>query len=133
MEFDIKGLSILDKAQAIHNFWSSFGLRAYDENTLPTNMQFPYITYNVATDSIDYNVEMTGNLWYKDNSWSEISQKAEEIAMAVECTDKRIAKIDNGYVWFKKGTPFTQRMNDPNDTQIRRMVINLTVEYLTQY
>lgn len=123
----------MDKAQAVHNFWSSFDLRAYDENTLPTDMQFPYITYNVATDSIDYNVEMTGNLWYKSNTWSEISQKAEEIAKAVECTDKRIEKIDNGYAWFKKGSPFASRMNDPNDPQIRRMVINLTVEYLTQY
>ena len=123
----------MDKAQAIHNFWSGFDLRAYDENTLPTNMQFPYITYNVATDSIGNDVAMSASLWYKDNSWSDISRKTEEIAKAVECADKRIAKIDNGYVWFKKGSPFASRMNDPNDPQIRRMVINLTVEYLTEY
>ena len=44
----------MDKSQAVHDFWSSFGLTAYDENAVPDNAQMPYITYSVVTDSLEY-------------------------------------------------------------------------------
>ena len=40
----------MDKAQALHSFWSGFGLTAYDENTVPDGAQLPYITYEVEGD-----------------------------------------------------------------------------------
>lgn len=43
----------MDRAQAIHSFWNSFGLKAYDENTVPDNAKLPYITYEVAVSSFD--------------------------------------------------------------------------------
>jgi hypothetical protein len=36
---------------------------------------------------------------------------------------------DKGVIWFKKGNPFLQRMADPDDA-IRRIVVNIEVEYL---
>ena len=40
----------MNKEQAIHFFWSQFGLPAYDENSVPDDAQMPYITYNVVID-----------------------------------------------------------------------------------
>ena len=35
----------MTKAAAIYQFWNSFGLTAYEENSVPTDATFPYITY----------------------------------------------------------------------------------------
>lgn len=34
---------------------------------------------------------------------------------------------------LKRGSPFAQRMSDPNDDMIRRIYINITAEFLTAY
>ena len=41
----------MTKAEALHSFYSSFGLTAYEENSVPDDAEFPYITYNITTDS----------------------------------------------------------------------------------
>lgn len=121
----------MDKAQAVHSFWSGFGLTAYDENSVPDEAVAPYITYSISTDSLDGRITSYGSLWYKSTSWAEISRKAEEIA---EVIAKMLPiKIDNGYVWIMKGTPFAQRMSDPSSDLIRRIYINIDVEFLTAY
>lgn len=122
----------MNKAQALNNFWNSFGLKAYDENTLPSTASFPYITYNTVTDSLDNVVNLYSSLWYRDTSWKAISDKTEEIAQALGSGGK-VIKLDSGYLWLCKGTPFAQRMSDPNDDMIRRMYINVQAEYLTAY
>lgn len=124
----------MDKAQALQGFWSGFGLSAYDENSVPDDASMPYITYNVATDSIERVLPLSGSLWYKSTSWAEISQKADEIAEVIAASGGYyIAKIDGGYLWIVKGTPFAQRMREESDSNIRRIYINITAEYLTAY
>lgn len=121
----------MDKAQAIHSFWSGFGLIAYDENSVPDDAIAPYITYSVSTDSFDNRISLYGSLWYKSTSWVEISKKAEEIAETIEETNP--IKIEGGYFWIMKGTPFAQRMADPSSDLIRRIYINIDAEFLTVY
>ena len=121
----------MDKAQALHHFWSSFGLPAYDVTTVPDDAKPPYITYNVATDSLDRVLPLSGTLWYRSTSWSEISAKAEEIADAIARQGFVIYPVDGGYLWIVKGTPFAQRLREENDDQLRRIYINITAEYLT--
>lgn len=119
----------MDKEQAIHAFWSGFGLDAYDQNTVPDNAQMPYITYSVATGMMDDVVSLSGSLWYKSYSWKEIAGKALEISRYLGWGGK-IIKLDKGYMWIYKGSPFSQRMQDEDDS-IRRIYINLGVEFLT--
>ena len=125
----------MDKSQALHSFWSSFGLSAYDEASIPTGddaPQFPYITYTVATDALGASIPLVASLWYKSTSWREISLKAEEIAQAIEYMERPIP-LDNGYLWIVRGNPFAQRMTEPDDNTIRRILLNIVVEYLTPY
>lgn len=122
----------MDKAQAIHKLWSSFGLVAYDQNTVPEDAQMPYITYNVITGSLDDVVAISGSLWYHSASWEEISKKADEIAAVIGGHGYYIDKVDGGYMWVTKGRPFAQRMNDAND-MVRRIYIVLNAEFLTAY
>lgn len=124
----------MDKVQAIDAFWNSFGLPAFDENTVPTDdsIAFPYITYSVSTDSLGNTVPLSASLWYRSTSWVDITHKAEEIAQVIKAQQMPV-KIDGGYVWFIGGAPFAQRMSDPSDDMIRRIYLNVSAEYLTAY
>lgn len=123
----------MNKAQAIHTFWSGFGIPAYDEQTVPDNAEMPYITYRVVTDSIGNVCNLTGSIWYRSTSWKEVSDKAAEVAQAVGQYGFTKLKLDDGYVWFTKGAPFAQRMSDPEDDMIRRIYLNVQAEFLTAY
>lgn len=113
--------------QAIHSFWSSFGLTAYDENSVPDDAVLPYITYSLSYDTFDHQVSMVANLWYQSTSWLGITSKLHEISEYLGL-EGIIRTIDNGYLWLKRGSPFGQRMGD-SENNIKRMFINITAEY----
>ena len=120
----------MTKAAAIYQFWNSFGLTAYEENTVPTDATFPYITYQLATDSFDREVPVTASLWYRSESWTGINAKTEEISQIISRGGK-IISCDGGAVWLKRGQPFAQSMGDESDDLIKRKYLNITAEYLT--
>jgi hypothetical protein len=122
----------MDKAQAIDYFWNSFGLMAFDENTVPKWAQMPYITYNISTDSLDNVVSMSASLWYRTTSWKDITNKANEIEKYLGEHGGIVLKLDEGRMWINKGTPFIQRINDPDDS-IRRIRLNIQTEFLTAF
>ena len=123
----------MNKAQAIDTFWNSFNIPAYDENSVPEDATFPYITYSESTDSIGNVVMLNASIWDRSTSWEGISLKAEEIAQKIAEYGHDTIKIDNGYIWLVKGAPFAQRMSDPNDDKIRRIYLNVLGEFLTAY
>ena len=122
----------MDKIQALDRFWNSFGLPAYDESTVPQNAPLPRITYEAATDSFDSELYLTASLWYRSSSWKEISQKAEAISRYIVQMNPPTIQLDDGRLYITKGTPFAQRMTDPDDS-IRRIYLNIKVEYLTAF
>ena len=92
----------MTKAAAIYQFWSSFGLTAYEENTVPTDAAFPYITYQLVTDSFDREVAATASLWYRSESWTAINAKTEEISQKIRRGGK-INYCDGGAIGQKCG------------------------------
>ena len=120
----------MTKAAAIYQFWNSFGLTAYEENTVPDDADFPYITYQLVTDSFDREVPVTASLWYRSESWTAINSKTEEISANIGLGGK-IIKCDGGRIWIKRGQPFAQNMGDESDDLIKRKYLNLTFEFLT--
>ena len=119
----------MDRAQALHAFWSSFNLMAFDEQSAyDTTMALPdnYITYEVQTSNVIDTVFLTASLWYKSTSWAAISQKADEIAEYIGYGGK-VLPVADGYIWIKLGSPFAQRMAVEQDN-IRRIVMNISVD-----
>lgn len=124
---------IPNKEQAIHNFWSQFSIPAFDEQTVPSgenSPSMPYITYEVSTDNIGEPVALTGSLWYSGTSWVRITEKLHEIENYVGYGGVSIP-ISGGYLWISRGQPFAQRMSDDTNKNIRRIIVNIMVEYLT--
>lgn len=123
----------MNREQALHQFWSSFGLKAYDENTVPDNAMTDndnkYLTYNIAISNFDEPIAASASLWYKSTSWAGITAKSEEINTALSRGGK-VIPFSNGYLWIKRGIPFAQRMGDEDDT-VRRIYLNVELEYIT--
>lgn len=121
----------MTRAAALHEFWDSFGLTAYEENSVPDDAFFPYLTYeNVVTPGQE--TVLTASLWYRSESWVEVNQKAEEIALQIYKMNKPI-RYDGGYLWIKGGTMRYTGMGDPSDDLIRRNYITVDAEYLSAY
>ena len=120
----------MTKAAAIYQFWSDFGLTAYEENTVPTDAAFPYITYQLVTDSFYREVPVTASLWYRSESWTGINAKTEEISQKISRGGK-IISCDGGAIWLKRGQPFAQNMGDESDNLIKRKYLNIIAEFIT--
>lgn len=123
----------MTKAAAIYQFWKSFGLPTYEENSVPTGDNapaLPYLTYQFATDDFGKEVALTSSLWYRSTSWTQANEKAEEISETIGRGGKMLP-CDGGAIWLKKGTPFAQNMGDESDDKIKRKYLNLVVEYFT--
>ena len=120
----------MTKAAAIYQFWSSFGLAAYEENTVPTDAAFPYITYQLVTDSFGREIPLTASIWYRSESWTAINAKTEEISQKISRGGK-VIPCDGGAIWLKRGQPFAQSMGDESDDLIKRKYLNITAEFMT--
>ena len=120
----------MTKAAAMYQFWSSFGLTAYEENTVPDDAVFPYITYQLLTDSFDHEVPVTASIWYRSESWTAINSKTEEISQKIS-RGGRVISCDGGAIWLKRGQPFAQNMGDESDDLIKRKYLNITAEFMT--
>ena len=124
----------MNKETALHSFWNSFGVPAYDETTVPDRKDrtYPYITYNMATDSLGNVVSLHASLWFKSNSWVGITNLKDAIAQRITGENFATVKFDDGYIYIVGGTPFAQRVDDEDDT-IKRIYINAQAEFLCAY
>jgi hypothetical protein len=120
----------MDKEQAIHAFWSSLGIPAYEENSVPEGTAFPYITYQKMSGAFEDALNPTGSIWTRQTSWNEADALKTSLESYLGYAG-RTYKIDGGYAVIKRGVPFAQGMSDDSDKMIKRYVINLAVEFLT--
>ena len=119
----------MTKAAAIYGFWETF-LTAYEENTVPEDAEFPYITYQFVEDSLGNDVAMTASLWYRTSSWVNVNKMTDLISKHIG-RGGVFLPCDGGKIWIKRGTPFAQNMGDESDSLIKRKYLNITAEFLT--
>ncbi len=114
--------------EAYNQFWNSFEMAAYDENTVPEGSALPYITYSISEAYFNEPVAASVSLWYRSTLWQAISDKAKLIGDYIG-RGGRLINFDGGVLWIKRGTPFAQRMSDEDDS-IRRILLNIELEYV---
>lgn len=121
----------MDKWQAQHDFWSSFGVNAYEEHSVPDGAGFPRITYEAAMSTFENLVAITASIWTRSTSWTTADLLANQIESYIKSMG--CPEIEGGrYRVFIGNTTFAQKMDDPEDDQIKRIVINVTFEYMTK-
>lgn len=120
----------MDKWQAQQAFWGGYNLPAYDVASVPDGTEPPYITYNAAIGSLDNIIALTGDIYYiSNNSWAEISQKAEEISKDLE--NGKTIKTQTGFLKVKGGSPFAQRVTENLD-YLKHITIYVNAEYFSK-
>lgn len=133
----------MNKQQAYNAFWSDFGVLAFEENSVPTDdvieqmikgtnlKKYPYIAYQVITDDIGHPVFPTASIYDRNTSWERLDTLANNISNRIQNTNT--IKLDNGRMFITKGSPFAQHQLESADTNIRRIILNLGIEFFTEY
>lgn len=121
----------MDKMQALHAFWAGFGWPAYDETSMPDAdiVTLPYITHESVDDSFGYPTAQTASLWDWSTSWASVLAKQKEIEQAITRGGKYVS-YDGGAFIIRMGNPWAQRMSDSSSDFIRRIILNVEIEFL---
>lgn len=118
--------------EALYDFWSGFGWPAYDQYSVPDDASYPYITYESAAGEFGQLVPITASLWDHSKSWAKVNAKADEIEAYI--TRMPNPEIKGGryrvFIDTDGGLKFAQSMDDPNDKDIRRKVLNVVFEFM---
>lgn len=120
----------MTKAASLYQFFSGFGIPAYAANAVPDDAKLPYLTYTSPVSAFEEGpVSLTVNLWYRTTKETVPNAKAEELSRAIGIGGKML-RCDEGLIWLKRGSPFSQPVAD-DDPAIKRRYINVTAEYMT--
>lgn len=125
----------MNKQEAYHAFWSSFGWKAYNEASVPDNAlesnDNRYITYQGASGNLGQEMVLTASLFHRSTSWVTIHAKQEEISERLERMWPPSVPFDGGRLRIVKSQPFGVDESD-EDPSIRRVRLNVHVEYLSE-
>jgi hypothetical protein len=120
----------MDRWEAQYQFWNSFGVTAYEQNSVPDikYLSYPYITYEAMAGGFDDTLSVTASIWDESTSW----QRADELTDTIERAIALMLPVryDGGMYRVWKGTPFAQNMGDPDNDKIRRKVLNVNFEFM---
>lgn len=121
----------MTKAAALQKFFSSFGMPAYTTSSVPEDVGFPYLTYDLIVGAWgDEQAAITVNLWFYTESEAVPNAKAEEIAKAIGNGGIQLP-CEGGSIWIKRGSPWCQSLSDKTSPIIKRRYLNVTAEFLT--
>lgn len=117
-----------DKWQTLQDFWSSFGIPAYDTASVPDDAVMPYITYTALVAPFEMTTLLTADIWYHSTAWNDISNKADEIGAFLQGGELVSLQDGKQYIYLAQGSPFAQRIQDEDDT-VKRVRINVMGEF----
>ena len=133
----------MNKQQAYRAFWGGFGVLAFEENSIPDDTvidaliksgtaqaKYPMIAYEVIIDDLGNAVYPSASIYDKSTSWERIDTLANTISNRIQ--NMGTIRLDNGRMFITKGSPFAQHMGDDENFDIKRIVLNLGVEFLTE-
>ena len=119
----------MDRWEAIYNFWSSFGIPAYEENSVPEDAFFPYITFESAVGGFDSVIPLTASIWDRTSRGTAfIDGKADEIERFIK--NMGCPEIESGRYRVYASDTFAQNMGDPDDKLIKRKILNVNFEFM---
>jgi hypothetical protein len=126
------GFAEMTKDRALFEWFQQFGMPFYPVTALPPakEITFPYGTYEPV---FGYNGDITYptvNIYYLTESEVTPNKKAAEIGEVIGMGGT-LVKCDEGLMWIKRGSPFVQGINDPDNSNIKRRLISIAIEFIT--
>lgn len=133
----------MNKQQAYSEFWNGFGVLAFEENSAPAvsdvksiakSLGLPediWIAYQVIVDDIGHPVYPTASIYSKSTSWERVDLLTNTISERIQ--KMNTIKLDDGRMFITKGSPFAQHQLESEELSIRRVILNLGIEFFTEY
>ena len=122
----------MNKWLALNQWFNSFGVKAYQEQTVSDTAVLPYIAYELAFGDIDNSpLALTFSYFERSTNWQGCFDMSEMISADIGRYGKKLV-VDGGYIVIQRGSTFAQPLDDMDgDKDIRRMVFNIDVFFFT--
>lgn len=116
---------MIGAAQALYAYYSSFGLPAYNEMSVPDDATLPYITYNLQQGDFCDPVTHYVQVWDRSYSYSYVAAIADMIV--ADIGRGKMLPYSGGYVCIRPSTPLIQLLAEEAEggPTERRAYINL--------
>lgn len=121
-----------EAVRGIYTFLSGFGVPVYDENSVPEDAVFPYMTYNPIITDWDGSALMQVRLWDypgPDHSAGRIYGIVDQIGESIDSESKILPVGTHKYVTLAKGEPWVQPQPTP-DVKARVIILNFEISTL---
>lgn len=122
----------MDKWQVQYEFWSQFGIPAYEENSVPDyrDLTFPYISYEAASGGFEDTISVEASIWDNNRSYIRIDPIADEIQRFIK--EMGCPEMEGGRYRVWSEPEFARNMGDPDNDSIRRKVLSVNFEFMTE-
>lgn len=121
----------MDRWQAQYSLWSSYGVEAYEENSVPDldDLEYPYITYQAVSAGFDGDTMPSVSIWSRSSSWADADALADAIEADIGMGGKSVM-YEGGMLWVTANAPFAQSMGDPDDDLIKRKLLSVVLHFV---
>ena len=101
---------MLNTAAKLKMFFSNFGIPAYTLESVPDDVELPYITYPLYEPEWDEQGNTYCQVWYRKQNLEALLAKADKIVAAIGTG--LVIPMTGGYLALYTGTPMIQIMSD---------------------
>ena len=126
----------MDKFEAQHAFWSSFGVPAFEEHSVPDMTTLSelgisdYITYQKVNGVFGSSALVNPNIWTRSERWD----RADALQIAIQSQLEHGGKCllyDGGMIWAtpENNASFSQSLGDPDDDMIKRYRLSVILQF----
>lgn len=106
-------------------------LPTYPNDAVPDDVSYPYATIEPRIgywDDGDVLVQL--QVWCRTTTELEPNAYVRKLAEHVGYGGTALP-CDGGWVWIKRGTPWSVVVQSEHDDAVKRRIINLTIEFMT--
>jgi hypothetical protein len=107
---------VRNTAATLKTFFSSFGLPAYTLDSVPDEVELPYITFPLIEPEWNEQASFYCQVWYPKRQLGDLLTKADQIVAAIGTG--KIFPMENGYVVVYPSTPLIQVMHDDHTQSV---------------
>lgn len=110
-------------AKALKQFVGGFGLPAYALNTVPKDVEIPYLTFPIVEPEWNQKATFYIQGYFRTTKYEELLTKADQIVH--EIGTGIVVNMDEGFLVIYPETPLIQTLVEDND--VRSFYINLSI------
>lgn len=102
---------MINTAKTLKTFYGGFGIPAYTLESVPENVNLPYITFPLTEPEWNEQASTYCQVWYPKNRLADLLAKADSIVAAIGSTGIKFAQ-PGGYCVLYPSTPLIQILTD---------------------